>query len=609
MVLRAAPAKQFTKMHSLTYVKISNFRSCLTTELSINEFTPIVGYNNAGKSTILSAIEWLLAPTSFASSDFNVADHPVVVEGKVVGINAVILDAMPNNHAQAIRPYLANGEVRIRRKMASPGTAASAKIEVRDLTVSDEKSETAWRTNPVGLDSAIKAIFPSPIRVQAMEKAGDDVGKSSKTNTIGRLIAAITDEVKRAHEEEFSAALKTIRDRLAADGENRAVELQTLDSEASAQLAELFPGLALKIDIAPPDIPDLFKSGTVQVIESDGPGSIRSFDSVGHGAQRCIQLALIRHLAAKTAATGGSPRTTLLLIDEPELYLHPQGIEQVRLALKKLSKNGYQVVFSTHSPALITRDSAPNTVIVRKNGTPLSTSARNPLRAATVMAIDDAPHQSRMIFELGRASEVFFSDKVLLCEGKTEARLLPIIYEALRGKSLKGDRFGLVAVDSSSSLIPAKKVLIEMQIDSVALADLDFAFKVAPRQGVLEAADADLFAALQILCRLSVVPGADFQLETDGLPKKGGTLKPADAWAAFAADTEGKLVSESLHRKLLSHGIWLWKVGTIEDALGGAGKGEATIRALELSIPAMPPTSIQSDLPEISALLNWFAPV
>ena len=441
-----------------------------------------------------------------------------------------------------------------------------------------------------------------------MEKASDDVGKTSKTNTIGRLIAAITEGVKTAHEVEFRDALATISNRLAADGENRAEELQTLDSETSAQLADLFPGLSLKIDLTPPDIPDLFKTGTVQVIESDGPPITRSFDSVGHGAQRCIQMALVRHLASKTVS-GESPRTTLLLIDEPELYLHPQGIEQVRLALGKLSRNGFQVVFTTHSPSLVTRDSAPDTVIVRKNGSPLSTQARNPLRAATVTAINDAAHQSRMIFELGRASEVFFTDKVLLGEGKTEARLLPIAYEALNGKSLNGDRLGLVAVDSSSNLVPAKRVLNGMQIESFALADLDFAFKVAPRQGLLADADPDLTAARSILARLAIVAGADFALETDGLPKRGGTLKPADAWAAFAADPAGQNIVESLHGKLLAQGVWIWKVGTIEDALGSSGKGEPAIQSLELSLPTKAPADIRVELPEITALLDWFSTI
>ncbi|MEX9297418.1 AAA family ATPase, partial [Providencia alcalifaciens] len=39
---------------------ISNFLSCKKTEVLLSPFTPLVGYNNAGKSNILSAIKWLL---------------------------------------------------------------------------------------------------------------------------------------------------------------------------------------------------------------------------------------------------------------------------------------------------------------------------------------------------------------------------------------------------------------------------------------------------------------------------------------------------------------------------------------------------------------------
>ena len=163
-------------------------------------------------------------------------------------------------------------------------------------------------------------------------------------------------------------------------------------------------------------------------------------------------------------------------------------------------------------------------------------------------------------------------------------------------------------MDSSSSLVPAKRVLAEMQIDAVALADLDFAFKVAPQQGLLPDTDPDLAAARPILVRLSTGVGADFLLETDGLPRKGGTLRPADAWAAFAADVDGRMIAQSLHAKLLPHGFWLWVVGSIEDALGGVGKGEAAIQSLELSIPTKPPAAIRTDLPLFAALIDWFSP-
>lgn len=49
-------------MHHLTGIKIRNFRSCATVDLALGDCTPIVGYNNAGKSNIMAAIEWLVAP-------------------------------------------------------------------------------------------------------------------------------------------------------------------------------------------------------------------------------------------------------------------------------------------------------------------------------------------------------------------------------------------------------------------------------------------------------------------------------------------------------------------------------------------------------------------
>ena len=594
-------------MHALSKLTIRNYRSCRATELQLHSFTPIVGYNNAGKSNILNAIEWLLSATALTQADFNDSAEPVIVAGQIEGVDAALLTAMPPNQASAITPFVVDQRLRIRRKMAAPGTAATAKIEVRDPAVTDEEDAAAWRSNPTGLDGAIKALFPSPIRIHAMENAADDVGKSSKTNTIGRLIAAITEPVRQAHEGEFLDALELIRKRLSADGAERAAELQTLDAETTAQLAELFPGLSLKIDIAAPELPDLFKSGTVQVIERDGDGSKRNFDSLGHGAQRCIQMALIRHLASKSIVAG-SPKRTLLLIDEPELYLHPQGIEQVRLALRTLSNGGYQIVFSTHSPSLITRDSAPNAVIVRKNGSPVSTEARNPLVSAARLALPNAPHQVRIIFELGRAAEVFFSDRVLIGEGKTESRLLPPTYESLRGKSMRADRGGLVSVDGCGNIVAAMKVLREMKIEVKAVVDLDFAFKFAPGQGLLDAAtDPDLAVARPILARLAPVAG--FLLETDGLPKKGGTLTPAEAWGVFAADTDGAVIAANLHTKLLAHDIWLWPMGTIEDALGSSGKGEQAIQRLELDLPTKTPADIRSDLPAITALIDWFSPL
>ena len=46
-------------MHRLAEIAITNFRSCRDMTLALDDCTPIIGYNNAGKSNIIRAIKRL----------------------------------------------------------------------------------------------------------------------------------------------------------------------------------------------------------------------------------------------------------------------------------------------------------------------------------------------------------------------------------------------------------------------------------------------------------------------------------------------------------------------------------------------------------------------
>ena len=146
----------------------------------------------------------------------------------------------------------------------------------------------------------------------------------------------------------------------------------------------------------------------------------------GHGTQRSVQMALIRHLAELKKSVEVKTRT-LLLIDEPELYLHPQAMEQVRASLKGLSEAGYQVVFSTHSPQMIPAEDIKHTLLIQKNEQ--GTYARPTLKAAVEQVAEDSKSQYQLLFSLENANQILFSETVVLSEGKTEKRLLPYIFE------------------------------------------------------------------------------------------------------------------------------------------------------------------------------------
>ena len=59
-------------------------------------------------------------------------------------------------------------------------------------------------------------------------------------------------------------------------------------------------------------------------------------------------------------------KNQLILIDEPELHLHPSGIRDLREELLKIGKNNY-VFVSTHSPFLVDKKNKERNVIVKKN--------------------------------------------------------------------------------------------------------------------------------------------------------------------------------------------------------------------------------------------------
>jgi predicted ATP-dependent endonuclease of OLD family len=326
--------------------------------VELSPFTPLVGYNNAGKSNILLAIQWLVRGGILKEKDFfNDATNntnEIICSGIIEGITETLLNGLGNTHKSKIEQFVDNAQLKIKRTQSGS--------EKPDLLVFDG---TEWKKNPTGIDNAIKKLFPEPIRIGEMDNATEDVSKSKTSTTIGKLLNEFISPIKDEHETKLKPHFDAIQKSLSAQSDSRLSELEKFDASINEKIKDFFPDMSLKIDIKTPSFDEIFKDGgTIRVYENGNEG--RDCSAYGHGAQRAIQMALIRHLADIKSSSNDSSPTTLLLIDEPELYLHPFAIEQTREALKTLSKTGYQVLFSTHSPQMITAEDAQHTLLIRK---------------------------------------------------------------------------------------------------------------------------------------------------------------------------------------------------------------------------------------------------
>ncbi|MBX3323250.1 MAG: AAA family ATPase [Phycisphaeraceae bacterium] len=590
-------------MQTLSKVSIYNFKSCRNLEdVEFADFTPLVGYNNAGKSNVLAALQWVLKKSVLPESAFFDPASAVRVEARITGLTQKIIDNLGTTHKPKIEPFVKDGVVEIQREQPRPGGSASdIKLKVRDLS-KPAGDAAAWKENPSGIDNAISALFPEPISIAAMDDAGKDIGKFETGSTIGKLIAKLMTAMKETQGKEIARRLDELRKLLDAEGDERAIELENFDRKANGIVAEFFPGVEVRVHVPAPELTTMFKAGTIKVYETNGAGPVdpngRDVSSLGHGAQRAIQMALIRQLAESAEASKGG--RTLLLIDEPELYMHPQAVAKVRSALRKLSSGPYQVIFTTHSPLMIGRDEIGAVLVLCKNDAN-GTTKRKRLAQAIAALEKEAQAQLDELFSVEGAGQVLFSDRVILAEGKTERELVPDLFEALYGAPPADHRIGFVALDGSGNTAKCLKVLGQMGIPTRAVVDLDYAFRGAVSSKVLDVNDEDI-AACKALCP-AIADAMGVALGDDGFFSKH---KRRECFEILAADVTAEKYISSLHTKLKDKDIWLWTKGAIEPHVGLTSKDYKAWHAMRKALQQKKLGAV-ADSTGVEACLRWLA--
>lgn len=573
----------------LEKVKINNFCSCQSVELALDDYSPIVGYNNSGKSNILKAINWLLKKSTLPQSVFFDPNVEITVEGEISDVN---LQLLPPNQQQAVAQYLNNNLLKFRRRQDTPQTtAAQIKIDVYDF------AQNNWAANPAGLDNALGVLFPEPIYIEAMKDASEDIGKFTAKNTIGLLLKYTLEQIRQNNANallSLETALQTVENHLS--GQNRINEFNTFENQATAAINSFFPGISLHLNLAAPNLDDLIKSASIDL--SEQPGEVRSFSSYGHGAQRSVQMALIQLLATQAQSLGLNLPTIVLLIDEPELYLHPQAIEILRESLVSLSNQHFQIVFSTHSPLLVNNENILNTSIIIKEQN--QTKTRQKLVSAT-NALNNHPHQTSTIFSLQHSTYLLFSEKVFIIEGKTEKLLLPEIYSIVKNRTLGHDKTCMVEAGSSSSVSPIMQVLKNVGYQPKAVVDLDYIFKEAPSVQLIDGnTNQDFIDCKAWFQQNNTVLG--FNLGADGFPCKGGTMRVSEAFEALAQNKVNEI--NRLASILLNHNIWVWKNGAIEAHLG-IQKNDPNRMSFLQTAKNNGNVNHATDSNGLNALINW----
>ncbi|MGL4524434.1 MAG: ATP-dependent nuclease [Spirochaetia bacterium] len=290
------------------FFTISHYRS-IGEEITVylEDYTVLIGANNAGKSSILKAIlTFFNKKSKFTSTDYYNFD-----EGQEPRISMTIED-----NAHNLICYHKNGV-----------------IEVVDGKITAEECQP------------LDALFGDPIYIPSMEKI-EDASKTTSTNYYGQILALIKKQLPSYKKYE---QLTTLIQEINQDVEN---PMRQLEGRLNERLQEFFGNhYSLNIETNLTDKHFLDNSKMILLQDMHRQKNRLDPEKVGSGMQRQIVYELIMLLSDMIKDSDGDTKKYLLLFDEPEAFLHPSLQDRLSQHLRmKIAENShFQVVVASHS--------------------------------------------------------------------------------------------------------------------------------------------------------------------------------------------------------------------------------------------------------------------
>ncbi len=412
----------------LTKLVIKNYR-CIGTkpvEIDLDEIVVLVGANNVGKSSILKAYDLAMCQGS-KKADLTLEDFP---NNKIdpknlpqIEIHTRVFDNAPGDKWIEM---LKNGDLIVKEKF----TWENVGKPVRRGWDVDLKE---WSTNvPWGAPNVANSRRPEPHKVDAFdspEAQADEIKKLLMQALNERVKNYKSEESKEgAEENDYQKLINQVKDlqkRILLEAQD---QIDEVNNELTVLISKVFPNYKIDFDAKAEDNLDssinLFKADA-QLLMGPADGYLSTIDRQGSGARRTLLWTAIKFISEnnqKLKPTGTITRPHLLLIDEPEICLHPNAIREACNLLYELPETGnWQVMVTTHSPIFIDF-SKDNTTIIKvektKNGEIIGTTVFRPDRVQ--LSEDDKRNLKLLNLCDPYVAEFFFGGKVVVVEGDTE---------------------------------------------------------------------------------------------------------------------------------------------------------------------------------------------
>lgn len=351
-------------------IRIHNFRSIKDQEITLGDYSILLGENNAGKTNIIRALR------IFYENDLKFDSKVDFPKFKTDDQESWIeIDFLTTTEEQANLKdeYKSTDNIlKVRKFLKSDD---KERVKANQSNIFGYENGTLSNNLFYGAKNISESKIGNVIYIPELSKVDDSLRMSGPSPLRDMINFVITKIAKKSASfsklekdfEEFNSVFKT--------EDTEGFSVQNLEQDINNEIKEWNIQFGLKVNPLQPN--DIVKNLVSHFIKDGFLNNEEvKIDSFGQGLQRHLIYALIKLSTKynddiKKEKKEFSPDFTFILFEEPEAFLHPSQQEKMNTSLQLLAKDDeQQILITTHSPIFVSKntDNIPSLIRVKRDG-------------------------------------------------------------------------------------------------------------------------------------------------------------------------------------------------------------------------------------------------